>query len=125
MSLNRYFNEIESLQFQIQFSVVGGLKILQLAMGQHATLKDLISVLETDRRAAKRVFQRIRLLLEKVETETELSYDESIAAYLFCLWKTDPATAIEASKSVLEFGGQWWSVQLALHILKQAQAETA
>lgn len=125
MSLNRYFNEIESLQFQIQFSVVGGLKILQLAMGQHATLRDLISVLETDRRAAKRVFQRIRLLLEKVETETELSYDESIAAYLFCLWKTDPATARDASKSILEAGGQWWSIQLALHILQQVQVETA
>lgn len=121
MSLNRYFNEIESLQFQIQFSVVGGLKILRLAMERHATIVDLVSELKNNPRETKRAFERIGLLLRKVKTETKLSYDESIAAYLFCLASVDPLIAYRASLRIIEHGGLWWSVQLAHYVKEHAK----
>lgn len=125
MSLNEYFREIESLQFQIQFSVVGGLNILQLAMERSQTLLDLRLAIVEDAKLAQKIHERITLLLSKVETETQLSYDESIAAYLFCLFKESPAAAKAASQIILKYGGLWWSVQLAHCVQQQMQTELA
>ena len=116
MLLCKYFEEIESLEFQIQFSVVGGIEILHLAMERHPTLVALRSEIANNEDLADAVFHRIVLLLGKVETETNLSYDESIAAYLFCLFKEKPISAYRASWRILDFGGLWWSVQLALYV---------
>ena len=117
MSLQRYFDEIESLQFQIKFSVVGGFEILKLVMERNPTICRLIATLRTDRKAAKRVFERITLLLSKVDSETELSYDESIAAYLHSLAEVNSMIAYRASLKIIRHGGLWWSVQLA-HFVK-------
>ena len=121
MTLNEYMSKIESLEFQIQFSVVGGLRILRLAMSQNPTLVSLIDELRDNSSYAKRVFERIALLLRKVENETRLSLDESIAAYLFCLAEVDPVIAYRASLRILEYGGLWWSVQLAHHVKENAK----
>ena len=43
MSLCKYVKEVESLEFQIQFSVVGGFEILQLALERHPTVIALTS----------------------------------------------------------------------------------
>ena len=125
MSPNEYFEEIESLEFRIQFSVVGGLKILQMALDRHPTLVALRSEVASDEDTADAVFRRMLQLLGKVETESKLSYDESIAAYLFCLFKEKPISACRASKRILETGGLWWSVQLALHVIETAEIEAA
>ena len=125
MTAIEYFEEIESLEFQIQFSVVGGLKILQMAMDRHLTLVALRSEVARDEDTADAVFRRIILLLGRVETESRLSYDESIAAYLFCLLKEKPISACRASKRILETGGLWLSVQLALHVIKTTETEAA
>ncbi len=125
MSHHEYFREIESLEFQIQFSVVGGLRILQLAMERHPTLLALRLEIARSAQLADAVFDRIIQLLEIVETETQLSYDESIAAYLFCLSHADQALAQKASEEMLESGGLFWSVQLAMHIIKATQTEAA
>lgn len=117
MSLETYSNEIESLGFQIQFSVVGGLKILQMAMDRHPTLINLRIEISGSAELEEEVFGRILFLLSKVDTESQLSYDESIAAYLFCLSKEKPFSAYRACWSILDHGGLWWSVQLA-HFVK-------
>ena len=121
MSLCKYDKEIESLEFQIQFSVVGGIEILQLAMERHPTLVALRSEITRRAELADVVIQRIVLLLGKVETETQLSYDESIAAYLFCLFKEKPISAYRASWRILDYGGLWWSVQLAHHVREMSR----
>ena len=125
MSLCKYDKEIESLAFQIQFSVVGGMNILRLAMDQHPTLNALRSEMRRQPALAETVLERIELLLSKVETETQLSYDESIAAYLFCLSKENPLLADGACWRILEVGGLFWSVQLALRIQREAQTQAA
>ena len=122
MLLETYSYEIESLEFQIQFSVVGGLKILQMAMDRHPTLISLRSSISNNARLEEEVFGRILFLLSKVDTEAQLSYDESIAAYLFCLLAEKPFTAYRASWSILDHGGLWWSVQLA-HFIKHYNSQ--
>ena len=121
MSLCKYVKEIESLRFQIQFSVVGGIEILQLAMERHPTLVALRSEISNSAESADAAFERIVLLLTRVEAETQLSYDESIAAYLFCLFREKPLTAYRASWRILDHGGLWWSVQLAHHVKEMSR----
>lgn len=116
MSLCRYVKEIESLEFQIQFSVIGGMEILQLALQRHPTLVSLRSEVAEKRDVEDAVFNRIVLLLGMIESETQISLDESIAAYLFCLFKEKPISAYRASWRILDYGGLWWSVQLAHHV---------
>lgn len=121
MSQCKYVKEIESLRFQIQFSVVGGIEILQLAMERHPTLVALRSEISRSAESADAVFERIVLLLGRVATEIQLSYDESIAAYLFCLSKENPVMAYRASWRILDHGGLWWSVQLAHHVAETSR----
>lgn len=116
MTLSAYFEEMETLSFQTQFSVISGLEVLRLAFSYDSTIKNLIAELNGSPVLIQGIFARIRYLLPKAAITTELSYDESIAAYLFCLSQVDLAAALDASNLVLMTGGLWWSVQLALHI---------
>ena len=116
MSLCKYFEEIESLRFQVQFSVVGGLKILLWVMERNPTLVALRSAISGNDTFSEEVFERIVFLLGKVDSEELLSYDESIAAYLFCLSRENTLTAYRASWRIINFGGLWWSVRLAHHV---------
>ena len=127
MSLDRFFREIETIEFQVQYSICSGFNLVLSAMSEDELLGQLMDELAQgdDKLNVRDVAGRIELLLQEYELGVGMPIDESIAAYLYCLWKADPATALEASKSVLEAGGQWWSVQLAMHILQQAQTETA
>lgn len=125
MSMDEYISKFESLEFQIQFSVVGGLRILRLAMSQHPIVLGLIDELTDSAANVETVFDRIGLLIAKVESETQLSYDESIAAYLFCLSNVDLPMAHRASGLILESGGLFWSVQLAHHVINMTESEAA
>ena len=118
MSLDKYFRQIETLEFQAQYSIYSSFSLVRMAMSEDDVLKQLIEELAHDdpRSHIKAVHRRIKYLLPKAATTTELSYDESIAAYLFCLSQVDLAAARDASNLVLMTGGLWWSVQLALHI---------
>ena len=116
MTLRAYFEEMETLSFQTQFSVISGLEVLRLAFSYDSTIKNLIAELNGNHGLTQEIIARIRYLLPKATTTTESSYDESIAAYLFCLSRVDLAATLDASNLVLMTGGPWWSVQLALHI---------
>ena len=113
---------IESLEFQNQYVVVAGLKVLLLAMARDETLIKLMDELKADVEARKAVLGRIEHLLG---IEDAREYDESIAAYLYCLAEADLASAIRASEQILAAGGVFWSMRLALHIQEEAQTQAA
>ena len=123
MTLRAYFEEMETLSFQTQFSVISGFEALRLAFSYDSTIKNLIVALNDSPGQTQEIYERIKYLLPKAATETELSYDETIAAYLFCLSRADPAAALDASKLVLMTGSLWWSVQLALYVKDQENDE--
>lgn len=116
MRLSAYFEEMETLSFQTQFSVISGFGLLRVAFSHNPTVKNLIAELHDDSSLTQEIYKRISRLLTSAATETEVSYDESIAAYLFCLSRVDLAAALDASNLVLKTGSLWWSVQLALYV---------
>lgn len=127
MSLDRFFQKIETIEFQVQYSIFSGFNLVLSAMAEDELLRHLMELLAQgdDKQYIRDVAERIELLLQEYDIDGDMPFDESVAAYLYCLWKVDPAAALEASETVLDAGGQWWSVQLAMHILRLAEAETA
>ena len=97
MKLDSYFEEIESLTFQLQFSVLSGLGVVEYALSRDKTVNGLQDLLRHDTHHAEDLFRRIRFLLSQVAQETNLLYDESIVAYLYCLNKVDLLLAYRAS----------------------------
>ena len=122
MTQHKYFEKMESLEFQVQFSVLSGFQSLLRAYSHDPTVKNMLAEMDEDPGQTQQINDRITYLLRVADPRY---FDESIAAYLFCIWKTDPPIAHKASERVLATGGLWWSVRLALHIIKEAQVETA
>ena len=122
MSLAKEFETIESLDFIVQFSVLSGFTLVLRAFANDATIEALRSKLSARPDACQSVATRIGRILTTSDVEL---YDESIAAYLFCLWKADLPLAHKASEGILETGGLWWSIQLAQHIMETTETEAA
>ena len=121
MKLDDYFEEIESLAFQIQFSVLSGLSVVEFALSRDKTVSDLLALLRQEKHLAAGLYRRIRYLLPQVGHESNLSYDESIVAYLYCLNKTDLLWAYRASRLIWDTEGLLWSRWLALKIIQLVQ----
>lgn len=121
MKLDTYFEKIESLSFQIQFSVLSGLSSVKFALSRDKTVNDLLKLLRHDKHLAEHVYHRIRYLLSRVPLETNLSYDESIVAYLYCMNKTDLLLAYRASSLIWDAEGLLWSRWLAFNIIQLVQ----
>lgn len=121
MKLDSYFEEIEKLSFQIQFSVLSGLSSVEYALSRDETVRGLLSLLEIESNLAVDVFRRIRVLLPRLPHETKLSYDESIVAYLYCLIKVDLLLAYRASTLIWNSEGLLWSRWKAFKIIQLVQ----
>lgn len=116
MGLHKYFRKIDSLEFQVQFSVLSGFSSLRRYFARDLTLTELIAeAMEDITQSSCSINEHIRHLLDRHGPRMN---DESIAAYLYCLKQIDLAVAQEASQYVLNKGGVWWSVRMALHILQ-------
>ena len=121
MTLSDYFKVIESATFQLQFSVLSGLGVVQFALSRDQTVSGLLDMLKQESDLAESLYRRIRYLLPRVSRETNLSYDESIVAYLYCLNKTDLLFAYRASTLIWDTEGLLWSRWLAFKIIQLVQ----
>ncbi len=116
MTLDKFFCKMDSLEFQVQFSVLSGFSSVRRAFARDETVKYMIKALRDDKpKKTRAVYEHIRYLLNKSDSQM---FDESIAAYLYCLQQVDYVLAEKASKLVLKKGGVWWSIHLALHTIK-------
>lgn len=121
MTLSDYFKVIESATFQLQFSVLSGLGVVQFALSRDQTVRGLLDMLKHESGLAESLYRRIRYLQPRVSQETNLSYDESIVAYLYCLNKTDLLFAYRASRLIWDTEGLLWSRWLAFKTIQLVQ----
>lgn len=121
MIMDKYFDKIETLDFQIQFSVLSGLSVVEFALSRNSIVNGLLDALHHEPDLATDLYRRIRYLLPRVAQETTLSYDESIVAYLYCLNKIDLLLAYRASAPIWDTEGLLWSRWLAFKIIRLVQ----
>ncbi|MDE2821064.1 MAG: hypothetical protein OXT68_04280 [Chloroflexota bacterium] len=121
MILDKYIDKIETLDFQIQFSVLSGLSVVEFALSRNSIVNGLLDALHHEPDLATDLYRRIRYLLPQVAQKTTLSYDESIVAYLYCLNKKDLLLAYRASAPIWDTEGLLWSRWLAFKIIRLVQ----
>lgn len=118
MTLSDYFKVIESTTFQLQFSVLSGLSVVEFALSRDKTVSSLLALLRQEKHLAEDIFRRIGFLLPQVGQETKLTYDESIVAYLYILNKIDLLLAYRASRLIWDTDGLLWSRWMAFNIIQ-------
>lgn len=122
MTLQIYYDEIESLLYQANLSVVCGMSVLLSALETADVVQAMIR--ELDNRDSLRALRgRIGFLCGRATDEGRVDYDESIVTYLYALSQIDPALAREASCQIMNARGLFWSRRMALRILEATEAK--
>ncbi len=127
MTIEQYFAKMEGLEYQVQFVAAGFQSLLRM-FSYEPTIRALIADLRNQPSWLSEIRSRIKYLLTKFWTDIPEAYDETIAAYLYCLSKVDAPTAYRASADVLKTERKnadlWWAFWLAQHLIKQQIANS-
>lgn len=121
MELLDLFEEIESTNFQSQYMIYSGFKLVRNALSRDPTIVSLINEVRLNPSDALAIVERILALYSKHVDDAGATFDIAIAAYLLCLYRTKQDFAKEMSEFVLKMGKLWWSVDLALHISRNME----
>lgn len=122
MSVDDYFNPIESVEFQAEFSVLSGFRAFRKALQHNETLQMLSNSACSYDDGAIDLAQRIRYLLDEIEGGPGAEYDVAITGYLYSLNRVNPGLANHVASSILKRGGLWWAVDLSLYIVECMQS---
>lgn len=114
MLLDSFFNTIESLEFQVEYAVLGGFRPVRMALYRDQTLTELVQLLKFNIQGVDDVVARVFSVLKQGEDVPGATYDIAVTAYLHCLFEVDPAAAARVGSYVLHDGGLWWAVDMAL-----------
>lgn len=124
MELHELFEDIESPEFRSRFMIFSGFRLVRKALSRDPKVLSLINEMRLQPSIAHVVAKRISLLYAKHIDDAGSAFDIAVAAYLYCLYKTDQHFASRMSVYVLKQGKLWWSVDLALHIKKNMEMFT-
>ena len=122
MTLDKCFDQIESLLYQANLSVASGMSGLLVALESTEVVQGLIAELDS-RNAIAALRDRIDCLCGKAADENRIDCDESLVTYLYALSKADPDLARDASHQIMRARGLFWSRRMALRLLEGAEAE--
>ena len=121
MELHDFFEDLESPEFRSKFMIFSGFKLVRKALSRDPKIVSLINEVRLKPSYALAVAKRISALYAKHVDDAGSAFDIAVAAYLYCLYKTDQHFANRMSIYVLQKGKLWWSVDLALHIKKNME----
>lgn len=121
MTLSNFYEEIESADFQSRFMIFSGFKLVRNALSRDKAIALLINEVRLNPSYIDNIGKRILFLSAENKDRPGATFDIAVAAYLYCLYKTDQHYAKRMSEYVLQMGKLWWSVDLALHIKKNME----
>ena len=125
MELLELFDEIESPRFAVQLSVVSGFAVLQMALRDSDTLKQLIDALQGSAHNQQKTFEQLVMLLsDNPNPNTMHVHDEAITAYLYVLSLVDTQSTQSAIAQVLQTSNLWWAHRFAESIQKTMKVDT-
>jgi hypothetical protein len=119
VSLNDFFDIIESSEFDANINILSGFNTMLRAMENDETIKKLVDKLHNSPAENRLVFQRLQELLpQNPHPEYAHPYDVALAGYLYALNQVDTNIGNQAANQVLSTPKLWWSRRLARHILQ-------
>lgn len=118
VNLTPYFEQIESLEFEIYISVISGYRIVLNALERHETVNQLIEAVRENPQAGQAVLDHLQEMLSSVGTPGHaFKYDGAIAAYLYVLSQTNVDLAA-AAEQIAQMPSLFWAAKLAKQTLE-------
>jgi hypothetical protein len=120
MTLESFFNEIESTSFAVRYSVASGFSTVKNGLKDDEILAALIKEIEHSPEKQQLVLERLIKLITENDNPTHRNrYDETLTGYLFVLSRTDEQRTQKAVNLILQTPNLWWARRLAAE-LRQA-----
>ena len=114
MTVSELINDIESIQFEIRFSVLSGFQSVLSAMEIDETVSSLIQSLDGDADGQRTVLERIQALIPDYKSGYMHPHDITITAYLFALDKGNSlGTLMAIVDEIAALPEFWWARKLA------------
>ena len=121
-SLQTLLTKIESLDTQMAFNVISGMRIFELTLAHDPLVHQLITVLKEHPTAFPQVTERLNMLLM---ADNNLAYqhphDVPIALYLYAIALTYPEQARAYIYGCATYANLWWAKKLAHHLQPSVQ----
>lgn len=121
MNLPTIFEQIEGIKFQANLAVASGVRLFQLGLQTHETIRLLVSELKAAPQDRMLVYEHV---LELLKCDSNPGYlnrcDIPIAAYLYVLSCVDQELAHAAARAVLKADSLKWAIRIADQVLETA-----
>jgi hypothetical protein len=125
MTLEEFFNEIESISFAVRYSVASGFRTVKNGLEIDEILRELIEVVQNSPEKRQQVLQRLQMLLkENPQPEYAHPKDEALVGYLYVLSQTDDILTLQAIENILQTPKLWWARRLAEELRQTATEKT-
>ncbi len=125
MSLTELLNQVESIDFAVQYTILSGFSIFRRALENDETVQRLIELLHWSNDDMVLVFKRLQYLLNaNDQPEYAHPYDPAISAYLYALSVVDHNLSVSAAQQVLLTRQLFWAHWLAKQILETLRTGT-
>jgi hypothetical protein len=123
MSLINLMNQIESLAFQVKYTVANSLKILLLFWEEDTIINSIVESLMKDENDILLLLDRIRILSqEEIPVGAMHRQDIVVAIYLYSLHKASSLGAeVLAINIILKTKGFYWAWKLAEQFLTETE----
>jgi len=102
MKLQKLFDQVESLSFEINMSVLSGFNSFYSALGANELVGQLIREAGKTHKAEAVYARFIDLLHTNDQTEYANPHDAALAAYLYTLQSVEPGLAHQAAEEALK-----------------------
>jgi hypothetical protein len=126
MNLAQVLKHIESLEFDVRFSVISGFRTVLNGFKIDETVQALIQLLRENPDNQLAVLERLKALIPDYQADYMHTHDIPICAYLYALHEAENTdmfeTIVPAIVSKKEF---FWARQMAHKILSESQQESA
>jgi hypothetical protein len=125
MTLEEFFNEIESISFAVRYSVASGFRTVKNGLEIDETLIALIEEIQSSTTNRKTLLDRLLTVLKSYpNTEHMNRYDEALVAYLYVLSRTDEQLTQTAVEQILQTNHLFWARRLAEELKQTAVEKT-
>jgi hypothetical protein len=117
-NLQELISQIETISFEVQFTVISNFKILPKVLERNEIIERLIQAIQANQSDADIVFRRLEHLAEnKPESGYMHQHDIPALVYLYALNAADyPSMALSALTKVQTTPGFYWAYKFAEYI---------
>jgi hypothetical protein len=119
MKLRDLFDQIETLEFSLNLSVLSGFKSVLNTLEHDEIVQQLVGELQRSNESPPKVFAHLLDVLSKYDQPDYVQFsDEAITVYLYVLNRVATNLAQQSTEHILQKQGLWWARRLAKHILE-------